>query len=97
MFTIARVLRASEGPMFAIIRILRYFGVGSVGQAPPFGVARRCLAPFDALCFFRGAVPFLPGSGKFYENLDFIEVGPKSAPSRGLGLKRFGQPLRGGG
>ena len=54
-------------PMFAIIRNLRYFDGGSVGQAPPFDAVLapfdavwRRLTPFDGPCFFRGAVPFLP-------------------------------------
>ena len=75
MFTITRILRASEGGVFTIIRNLHHFE-GPVIQAPPFDVVCRRLAPL----VFRGAVPFLPTSGKFLEHIEVLGVGPKSAP-----------------
>ena len=50
-------------------------GVGSTGAA----VWRR-LASFAAACFFEGQSPFLQKIAKFRDNIEVLEVGPKSAP-----------------
>ena len=49
-------------------------GVGSIGAA----VWRR-LASFGAVGKTRRAVDFLEKAGKFLENIEVLDVGPKSA------------------
>ena len=60
------------GVQFTITRVLRYFEGGSVVQAPPFGAVWRG-------SILRGAVDFLQKAAKFLENIEVLEVGPKSA------------------
>ena len=58
--------------LFAITRVLRYFEGGPVVQAPPFDdVWRRSI--------LRGAVDFLQKAATFFENIEVLVVGPKSA------------------
>ena len=65
--------------MFAINRILQGLeGVGRRGAA-----VWRDLAPFDVIwrrLISRGAIAFLQESVKFLENIEVLEVVPKSPP-----------------